>query len=224
MEAHGLDDVIQDLKERGIQAGKKEASRLEKEAKEKADKIIKDAKKEAEEIVSKAKKQAETTQQQMEAELRNTTQVALAAFRQSMEKGFLLPEVDKAIKPIVTKPEFLEKTLGEMIKAFADSGFAEGGIQVLLPDKTKNELEGAFVQRLKTRASSKVEVAFDDSISYGFQIGPADGSFVLDMSEEGFRQIFMKFLSPRFRRFFGTEESAKKKPGDQTSKSSAEKK
>jgi V/A-type H+-transporting ATPase subunit E len=202
MEAHGLDEVIEQLKTKGIEAGRDEASQIVDEANEKAEKIVKEAEEKAEKIVNDAEQQADKTKRQMEAELQNTTQVALAAFRQSMEKGFLLPEVDKAAKPVVTKPDFMEKVLGELIKAFASSGFKEGGIKVLLPEKMQKELEGAFVQKLRTRASSKVEVAFDESISYGFQIGPADGRFVLDLSQDGFRQIFMKFLSPRFRQYF----------------------
>jgi V/A-type H+-transporting ATPase subunit E len=202
MEAHGLDEVIEQLKSKGIEAGKDEASRIVDEAKEKADQIVKQAEEKAEDIVKDANEEAEKTKRQMEAELQNTTQVALAAFRQSMEKGFVLPEVDKAIKPVVTKPDFMEKAISELIKAFASSGFKEGGIRVLLPEKLQKELEGAFVQKLRTRAGAKVEVAFDDSITYGFQIGPSDGRFVLDLSQEGFRQIFMKFLSPRFREYF----------------------
>lgn len=217
MEAHGLDKVIEKLKEKGIQAGEAESEKMKAEAQKKAEKIIDEAKEEAEEIVKKAKKEAESITHQMQAELKNASQVALSAFRQSMERGFLLPEVDSSLKPVISKADFMEKTISELIKAFAEKGFEEGGIQVLLPEERRKELEAAFVQKLKMRSSTKVEVEFDDNITYGFQIGPADGRFVLDFSEAGFREILMRFMSPRFREYFeaGKESGSKEKKGKQ---------
>ncbi len=208
MEEHGLDKVIEKLKEKGIKAGEEESRKLKAEAEKKAKEVLEAANKKAEEIVKKAETEAESTTRQMQAELRNATQVALTAFRQSMEKGFLLPEVDTALKPVISKADFLESVLTELIKTFAEQGFKEGGIRVLLPENRRKELESALVQKLKMKAAAKVEVDFDDTISYGFQIGPQDGKFVLDFSESGFREILMRFMSPRFREFFESGEGS----------------
>ncbi|MCD6496996.1 MAG: hypothetical protein J7M25_01665 [Deltaproteobacteria bacterium] len=210
MEAHGLDSVIEELKNRGIQAGKSKADELLADARKKADQILAEARKEAEEINAKAKAEAAKTKEQMDAELQSAAQVAMSAFRQAMLKSFALPEIDKGLETILANPKFLEQVLADLIKAFAAQKFVEGGIQVLLPEAKQKELEAYLVSRLKARAGSGVTVKFDDSLSFGFQIGPADGRFVLDLSDAGFRQIFESFMSPRFRKYF-SDASAKKK-------------
>jgi len=202
MEAHGLDSVIEELKNRGIQAGKGKADEILADARKQADDIVADARKQAEEITGKAKTDAAKTKQQMDAELQATAQVAMSAFRQAMLKSFALPEIDKDLETVLANPKFLEQVLADLIKAFAAQKFVEGGIQVLLPESRQKELESYLVSRLKARAGSSVTVKFDDSLSFGFQIGPADGRFVMDLSDAGFRQIFESFMSPRFRKYF----------------------
>lgn len=205
MESHGLDAVIDELKNRGIKAGEEEAGKIVEKAKAEAADIVAKAKKEAEQLADKAKSDAAATKRQMEAELKASAQVALTAFRQAMEKSFLLPEIDASLKPVISAPTFLENAVSEMVRAFAGSEFKEGGISVLLPAQKQKELEASVVQRLKARAGPGVQVKFDDGFQFGFKVGPADGRFQLDLSEDGFRDIFVKFMSPRFREFFATQ-------------------
>lgn len=205
-ELKALEPVIEELKTRGIQKGKEEAEKIVSDAKAKASEILAKAKEEADALLAKTKETAEATKRQMESELRAATQVALTAFRQAMERSFMLPEIDSSVKPVISKPEFLEQTIAELVKSFASSGFGEGGIEVLLPENRQKELESSLVARLKARAGSSVTIRFDDGFECGFKIGPSDGRFVLDLSEEGFQQIFVRFMSPRFRKFFTTGE------------------
>ena len=201
---YGLDEVISELKSRGIEEGKKEADRILADAKKEAEAIVEKAKAEADKIVSDAKAEAEKTKKQMDAELKSAADNALTAFRQAMLKSFALPTIEKEIEQVVSKPQFLESLISELIRAFASNGFKEGGIQVLLPAAKQKELESYVVSRLKAKAGSKVQVVFDDGFSFGFQIGPDDGRFVLDLSDDGFREIFSRFVAPRFKKYFET--------------------
>ena len=51
-------------------------------------------------------------------------------------------------------------------------------------------------------------MAFDDGLTFGFQLGPQDGRFVLDLFEDGFREIFARFVAPRFKKYFETSKEA----------------
>lgn len=202
MEQHGLDQVIEDLKQRGVQAGEQEAARLVDEAKKRAEDIVVKARAEAESIRKAADESATATKKTMEAELAQAARVGVAAFKQAIESAFVVPALDESLAGALSSERVLEESILELVKAFAEGGMAESRIELLLPEKRRQELEGAFLQKLKARAGDKVDVRFDDAIRFGFRIGPAGGGFSFDLSDEGFREIFVKFIAPRFRAAF----------------------
>ena len=42
----------------------------------------------------------------------------------------------------------------------------------------------------------------DDGFKLGFQLAPKGGGYLFDFSEDGLRDVFAKFLAPRFRKYF----------------------
>lgn len=202
MEQHGLDQLIGELKTRGVKAGEEEAARLVTEAKAKADTIISQAKAEADAIRQKAQEDRTATKAALDSELRQASRVGLAAFREAIEKGFVGPQVDAEVKDALSKPGFLEDAAAELVKAFAATGLETSDIEVLLPEKRKVELGTAFVGALAAKGAPGVTVKFDDSLSFGFRIGPKGSGFTFDLSDEGFREVLVRFLSPRFRQAF----------------------
>jgi V/A-type H+-transporting ATPase subunit E len=209
MEQHGLDGLIRDLKSRGIEAGEKEAARIVAEAKAKAEEILSQAKAEAKEIGQRAEKEREATKAALESELKQAAKVGLAAFRQAIEQGFLVPEIDETLKKTLDRPGFLEDAISEIVKAFAQTGMKSADVEVLLPEKRKAELGQAFVTKLASKGVAGVSLRYDENLSFGFRIGPKAGGFSFDLSDEGFREVLVRFLSPRFRQaFYSKEESS----------------
>ena len=210
MQQYGLDQVIDELKTRGIKAGEDEATRIVEQARARAKEIRAEAEVEAEEIRARARAQKKATLAAMESEMAQAARVGLAAFRQSIEKGFLVPEVDESLHGVLGKPGFLENALLEIVKAFAASGMSKGEVDALLPEARRAELGTFFLTKLKARGAKGLVVRFDDSLSFGFRIGPRGGGFSFDLSDEGFREVFVRFLSPRFRKAFCAQADAKK--------------
>ncbi len=208
MEQYGLEKVIEDLKAKGVKAGEEEAAALVAQAKEKADKILAEAKSDAERIRAEALAEKERTLTSMQAEMAQAARVGLAAFRQAIEKSMLVPTVDAALEAVITKPTFLESAVTEMVRAFAKTGLQESDLALILPAAQQQELAGHFVNKLKEKGHKGVKVAFDDSFSFGFQIGPDKGGFRFDLTDEGFRELLVRFLSPRFRQAFFQEAGA----------------
>ncbi len=191
-------------------AGEEEAKRLISDAETRAKEIVAAAQRDAEQVRAKAKAEREATLKAMDAELAQAAQVGLAAFRQSVEQAFLVPEIDAALQPVLAKPAVLEEAIGELIKAFAANGMKDGEIELLLPEARKQELGVLFVAKLKARGAQRVEVRFTDAISGGFSIGPKGQGFRYDFDEGAFRELLVRFLSPRFRQaFYGPGEGAK---------------
>ncbi|MBT3219023.1 MAG: hypothetical protein HN348_08025 [Proteobacteria bacterium] len=202
MSDQALQQVIEELKARGLRAGEEEGSKIVTSADEKAKTIVANANDEASRIIDNAKKEAESMRTQLAAELRQASAVGLEAFRQTVEKSFLVPTVDASVKAVLDDTEALKDVIVSAAKGFADSDEAAGDLTVILPEAQQAALEGAFVAQLKAGAGKGVTVSFADGFDFGFRIAPGDSGYVFDFSEDGFREIFVGFLAPRFRKYF----------------------
>ena len=202
MSDQALQQVIQELKARGLRAGEEEGSKIVTSAEEKARTIVANANDEASRIIDNAKKEAESMRVQMDAELRQASAVGLEAFRQRVEKSFLVPNVDAGVKAVLEDTGALKDIIVAAAKGFASSDEAAGDLTVILPEAQKAALEVAFVAQLKAVAGKGVNVSFADGFDFGFRIAPGDSGYIFDFSEEGFREIFVGFLAPRFRKYF----------------------
>lgn len=209
MEQYGLDELIQDLQQRGVDKGEQQAQEILENAKVRAEQIVTKAQHEADEIVARANTERQSTKASLDAELRQAVQVGLAAFRQAIENGFVVPEIRQAVHAAVTRPGFLEDSIAEIVRAFARQGMTNADIEVLLPEAQRQELGDAFIARLAAKGASGVKVRFDDSLTFGFRIGPAKGGFFFDLSDDGLRQVLEKFVSPRFRASFYPDTDSK---------------
>ncbi len=202
MQQYGLDQVVEELKTRGVKAGQEAAEQLLQEAKTRAEGIVAEARAQAEALKEQAKAEKQKPLAAMKAEMKQAARVGLTAFRESIENSFLVPEVNEAVRTVTGRPTFLETAILEMVKGFVASGMSASDLVVTLPENRREELSGAFLNKLMERGAKGVEVRFDDSLSFGFRVGPEEGGFSFDLSEDGFREILVKFLSPRFREAF----------------------
>lgn len=208
MQQDRLDEVVAKLKNQGIAEGRKDADAIIAKARDEAGSIVSNAKKEAEAIVADAKKDAEKTKKQLEAELKQAGQVGLEAFKQAVEKALVVPTLDESLKPMLSDPRFLEGIIVEMVKGFSASGMKQSSIDAVLPANNKEKLEQYLGLRVKNTAGKSVSLKFTDEISAGLRIGPSGNEFVIDLTGDGFREVFQSFISPRFRRLFFKSDKA----------------
>ena len=184
-----LQQVIDELKSRGLRAGEDEGRQKVEAAEAKAAQIV-------------AVDDAASMREQMQAELRQASAVGLEAFRQAVEKSFLVPTVDKALQRVLDDPSELRAILVETVKGFAAQGGGSGDLTVILPEAQRAKLEGAIKADMLSQTGSSVTVKFEDGFSFGFRLSPEGSGYLFDFSDEGFREIYLKFLAPRFREYF----------------------
>jgi len=202
MEQIGLEQVISELKAKGVKAGEEEAARLVADARAKAEKIIAEARAEAEATRRKAEADRTQIRAALEAELAQAARVGLASFRETIEKGFVVPEIDAALKAALAKPNVVEETILELVRAFAATGLKSDDVEILLPENRRAELGEALVGKLAARGQRGLTVTHDAGMSIGFKIGPKGGGFAFDLTDEGWREILVRFVAPRFRDTF----------------------
>ena len=125
----------------------------------------------------------------------------LRALGKPVTDGGGVPAVDDALQRVLADPAELRAILVEAIRGFAaHAGAAD--LTVILPEAQRQKLEGAVRADLVARAGSKVSVRFDDGFRFGFRLAPEGGGYTFEFTDDGFREIFLKFLAPRFREYF----------------------
>ncbi len=208
MSSDSLQEVIEKLKSEGIEAARAEAARIKEKAESDAETIEIEATAKAKKIVNQAEAEAQKLREQLQVEMERTARTALAAFKAAIEKSMVVPVVDEALSQLLSNPAHLEKVVAEMIKGFAANQFKNANLDIILPEAMREQLGAAFIAKMKLlTAGGGVTVQFDDNIRYGFKIGPSGQGYVYDLTDEGLREMFVKFVSPKFRSlFFASQE------------------
>ncbi len=96
----------------------------------------------------------------------------------------------------------LQDVLVETVKGFAASGGEKADLDVILAEAQRDRLGDAFIAQLKAKAGKGVDVSFDDGVRFGFRVAPEGGGYQFDFTGDGFKEIFLRFLAPRFRTYF----------------------
>lgn len=202
MADQALQQVIDELKSRGLRAGEDEGQKKVEAAEQRAQQIIAEAQAKAESIVNGAKQEAATTEARMKESLAGAARDGLNDFRQAVESSLLVPTVDKALQRVLDDPTELRAILAETVKGFTTTGGVTGDVQVILPEAQRAKLEGAIKADMLAQAGTGVSVRFEDGFNSGFRLSPDGSGYLFDFSDDGFREIYLKFLAPRFREYF----------------------
>ena len=206
MREQALQQIITSLKTRGLQAGAEEGAKLVEAAKHKAEDIVAAAEARGEQIVEDARARAKALKQELDGELHQACLVGLEAFQQAVLKSLLVPTVSAELGKVLQDPTALTEIITAAAAGITSSSGTNQQLEVLLPESQRERLGAAFIARLRARVQTPVEVKFDDGFKLGFQLAPQGGGYLFDFSEGGLRDVFIRFLAPRFRaHFFGPE-------------------
>ena len=197
-----LQDVVTELKTRGIRAGKAKAAKMVEAAEQQASEIVAAAEAQATQIVNDAKRRSEVLAKELDAELRQASAAGLEAFRQAVLKSMLVPAVTAELRHSLSDPSTLAMIITTAAQGIGASSSSDQPLEVLLPEAQREALGAAFVAKLKEQMRTGVKVRFDTGFEFGFQISPEASNYVFDFSEAGLRDVFVRYLSPRIREAF----------------------
>lgn len=191
---HGLEQVVDALRRRGIEAGEREAEARLEQARAEAVTVVAEARREAETLVAAAEDEARTRRTQLDHELAQVSAAGLLAFRQALERSVLAPTIDDALGRVLEDPAQLGALLCEAVKAFGGGG---GELEALLPAAAQRRLEGVVVDGALGRLRDGVTVRFDSGVTAGLRL--RGEGLELDVTDEALREVLLRFASPRFR-------------------------
>ncbi|MCP4598724.1 ATPase [Neptuniibacter sp.] len=208
----GVEELIEKLRQRGVEKGQHEAEKLVEEAERRADWLLAQAKQEAEQIVTKAKAEAEKLYQSGEDALKIAARDMHLEVRETLSHSFT-DQVERLVAQQMDNAEFMRLLILALVdKASTDHGIADAQkIEILLPDdyigldelrrNPKEYREGKLSQFVQSLAAEQMRegVSFDLHEGKGIRVRLSGEEVEVDLSSDAISKLLLKHLQPRFR-------------------------
>ncbi len=189
-----LQELTQKLYNEGLSKGKEEGEAILAQAHKEAEALVKKAQEEAAAIVEKAHKEAADFKTKVEGDVKMAATQALQATKADIQGLITAQAVDKPVQAALSEEEYLKGIITAVAERF--SAQEPTDIALVLPEKLQKGLE-PFVKNQLTKTLGKgVEASFSKKIAGGFKIGPKDGSYFIDLTDESFKELIGAYLRP----------------------------
>ena len=210
----GVENLIQRLRDQGVDAGQKRAEKIVLDAQKRAEWIIEEAELEAKLLLEKAKKQSDALRVSGEDALKLATRDALLKLRDTL-LGSFSTEVQRVVGQKMDQEVFLERLILQLagkVREELDLDIKEN-ISLFLPnnpvgvDELKNNPDELKVGTLTHFTASiaadmlrkGVSIKVSDDASGGLSVRLKDDDMVVDFTDETLSALLLEHLQPRFR-------------------------
>ena len=208
----GVEELIEKLRQQGVDKGQQEASKLVEDAEHRADWLLSQAHQEAEQIVSKARAAANNLRQSGEDALRIAARDMHLEVRETLSHSFS-DQVERLVAQQMDNEAFMRKLILSLVdKASQDHGITDADkMEVLLPDdfigldelrrNPKEYREGVLSQFVQSLAAEQMRegISFDLHDGQGIRVRLSGEEVEVDLSADAIAKLLLKHLQPRFR-------------------------
>lgn len=198
-----LQELTEKVYQEGISKAKEDSEKILAEAKQQAEKNIAEARKEAEAIRQNAEKQSEEQRRNVESEIRLASRQMIAALKQQVTDLVTAKMIDDPLDDSFNDVEFMKKLLETVVANWKSD--ASSDLTLMLSNEWQKKLDDYLKSKALQALKKGLEIKTASNIK-GFSIGPADGSFRFNFSEEGFSGFLKEYLKPKAARFLFEEE------------------
>jgi V/A-type H+-transporting ATPase subunit E len=212
--SNGVEDLIVRLKEKGVNAGHREAQTIIDEAKKQAASILASAEKEAQTKLHDAKYKAEATLKGGEEALKTALRDMVLTLKTGLTEGFKA-DVERLVEHELSQIDLLKTLIIELagkLRVAADVN-ENSQLSFILPkqakglkelqDKPELSNESPLTELVfgltKNMLIDGVEFKDSNDIASGMFVRLEDKDVVLDFSEDAVTKMLLEHLQPRFR-------------------------
>lgn len=189
-----LQSLLEKIQQEGVDKGQEVANSLVNDAEQKAKEIVSAAERHAEEIRKQAAQEAEELKRNVTSELKLSAQQTVEALQQRITDLVTAQATAAPVEGAFKDKDFLKGVIESLIGQWQQDG--QGAALHLSPEREK-ELYEYFSARAQESLKAGLVVKPAPTLSEGFRIGPADGSYVVSFTEADFQAFFADFLRPR---------------------------
>lgn len=212
MISHGVDALIDKLRNDGVAAGQADADKLRAEARSEANKILADAKREADDYQKKARTASDNYRAAGEEALNTAMRDAVLTMKAGLTDQFR-EDVERLVTKEMADPELLRQMILEVVGRTAEGASLDGKVQVILPAKVAtqedikqnaDDIQSGKLTKYVLGLTAKmlrdqVELHASDDAQDGIRVRAEDQGVVLDLTDKAVASLLMEHLQPRFR-------------------------
>lgn len=191
-----LQELTDKLYNEGLSKGKSEGEAIVAKAKADAEAIVAAAKKEAEAIIAKAGKEADALKTKTAGDIALASRQAVSAARQAIEKLVITEAVDGKVDKALSSDEFVKELVLASVEALKD----ENALVITLPEASEAKLGSVLKSEIAKTFKGETEVVFNKKTGAGFTVGPKDGSYFVNFTDEAFKELIGEYLRPATRK------------------------
>jgi V/A-type H+-transporting ATPase subunit E len=188
-----LQELTQKLYNEGLSKGKEEGEAILAKAQAQAQEIVAKAQEEAKAIIEKAQKEAADYKIKVEGDVKMASTQAVQATKAGIENLIVAKAVEPA-KDVLGSEAFLKEVITAVAKNFSAQESTD--LALVLPEKLQKSLEPFITAELTKTLGKGVETTFSKKVNAGFKIGPRDGSYFIDLTDEAFQALIGEYLRP----------------------------
>ena len=154
-------------------------------------------KEEGERILADAKAQesdAASLRSKAESDVKMASAQALQASKKDIENVLVDSIVKEGVKSELADSELLKDIILAVAKNFSTQESCD--LALVLPESLKAQIEPWVSGKLAKELGRGVKAEFSKKIAGGFNIGPADGSWFVSLTDEAFSALISEYLRP----------------------------
>ena len=189
-----LQELTQKLYDEGLAKGKQEGEALLQKAAAEADSIVKKAQEEAEAILAKARKDAEDYKVKVEGDVKMAAQQSVQATRTDIENLVIAKVVDGTVDKALANEDYIKGIITAVAQKFSAEEPAD--LSLVLPESLKAALEPFVKNELGKLLGKGVDAAFSKKVAGGFKIGPKNGGYFVNLTDDTFKELIGSYLRP----------------------------
>jgi V/A-type H+-transporting ATPase subunit E len=194
----GVGELIDRLKDEGVEAGKKEADQALRDAEKKASDILSRAKSEAEDIVAKAKAAATAERQESKEALKIAVRDTILTLKEQINLRFR-DQVKRLVAEDLGNTDFLKKLILAVAEHAGSQDGDEKAYEILFSDEYKKELDSFIRSGMSDMLKKGIEVKPSGDRSSGIKLRMKGEDVEIDLTEKTLSDLILRYLVPRFR-------------------------
>ncbi|MDJ0837706.1 MAG: hypothetical protein QNK37_14415 [Acidobacteriota bacterium] len=197
----GINQLIERIKQEGVDAGRVENERIVREAQNQAEQLLAEAKQKAEAMVADAQTQADEMRTRAESDLRLAVRDYVADFGQRIRRNLIQPAISDKVAETIAHPQFLQNVLTEICRDFIKEG--GGSIEAVIPPDTKEALGAYFADAVSQKLAGITDVQLQGSEGLtGFRLRREGEGFTWDFTLEAIVSELAELVDPALKPFF----------------------
>jgi V/A-type H+-transporting ATPase subunit E len=216
----GVQQLIDKLRQEGIDAGQKEAEQILIDARRRAEAILGDAKQKADHMVKAAQQDAEKQIQSVRDALKLAFRDSLLALKENITVDFSL-RLKRLVKEQMRDEVFLKQLILEIAGRSLPENTDNEPIEILLPEnlldmeklrhqpyqqpyqQQRSSQEDSLAHFVSTMATEHlregVTIRSADSHDSGIRVRIVNQDIELNLTDEGISDLLLEYLTPRYR-------------------------